>query len=72
MSRILVFSSECFFGKDDYADIFGRFLPTGTEIGIADDDDVLGPSENDSEFAIGDFMTNGLTIFLFPDFCDEW
>jgi hypothetical protein len=62
----------CRLGKKEYAKEFGRYLPDGTEIGIVDDDGVEGPSDGDSTFEIGDYLTDGQTIYLDPDYCDTW
>ena len=41
-------------------------------IGIADDDDVEGPSQGDSPFNINDELEEGIVVYLKPDFCDTW
>jgi len=60
----------CYFGRNEYADEFGRYLPVGSDIGIVDDDGIEGPSDGDSTFEIGDYLSDGETVYLDPDYCD--
>ena len=67
-----IFPAVCVFGADVYLENFGRELNPGDPVGIIDDDGEQGPSDGDSVVQIDDVLTEGLVVYLYPDYCDTW